>query len=102
MRRRTNKDRPARPEPRRCYRLTAKGLQALREAARRVRPWLASTGPKTAAGKVRASGNARKHGERSAEAMAQRREAAALFRMMRTMERDPNSEGPAAGGSINI
>jgi hypothetical protein len=34
--------------------------------------------------------------------MAQRREAAALFRMMRTMERDPNSEGPAAGGSINI
>ena len=57
-------DRP--PTASRPYRLTPAGLAALRASARRNRPWLASTGPRTAAGKAAASANALWHGERSA------------------------------------
>ena len=39
--------------------ITAEGRRRLREAAHRNRPWQHSTGPKTAAGKLRASQNGR-------------------------------------------
>ena len=42
----------------RQYRLTAHGRRRLQEAARRNRPWLHSTGPRTPAGKRRSAGNA--------------------------------------------
>lgn len=38
------------------------------ELIRRLKPWEKSTGPKTAAGKAKASRNSRKHGLRSAPA----------------------------------
>jgi hypothetical protein len=39
--------------------LTPKGLQSLREAALRNKPWLHSTGPRTPEGKARSSQNGR-------------------------------------------
>lgn len=80
--RRTKLDR-RRPRP---YRLTPEGLASLQRAARQKKPWRWSTGPKTAAGKARASRNALKSGERTAERTAARRELNALLRAMRDQE----------------
>jgi hypothetical protein len=45
---------------------------AAAERARKSKPWLRSTGPKTAAGKARSAQNALKHGYYSAAARTQR------------------------------
>ena len=71
---------PRMPRP---YRLTPMGLAALQSAAQRVKPWMRSTGPRTSEGKARSRLNATKHGERSANAMAQRRELAGLLEAIR-------------------
>ncbi|TWT40943.1 hypothetical protein RAS1_36310 [Phycisphaerae bacterium RAS1] len=55
--------------------LTKDGRRRLREAALRNRPWTYATGPRTAAGKARSSGNATKSGEHTAESKAARRQA---------------------------
>ena len=65
---------------RRRYQLTPEGLASLRASIRRVTPWEYSTGPRTADGKARSRMNAWKHGQRSAAAIAVRREYAALLR----------------------
>jgi hypothetical protein len=89
-----------RPRP---YRLTAAGLAALRASALRNKPWLASTGPRTAAGKARSSANALRHGERSADARQRRGEAAELMRVLRllravgTADRAADGAGPPCG-----
>ena len=78
----------------RRYRLTPAGLRSLREAVHRVRPWEASTGPRTAQGKERSRMNAWRHGERSLAASEQRREATELMRVIRRLA-PPN--GPEGG-----
>jgi hypothetical protein len=52
----------------RRYKLSKKGLQALRRTAARTKPWKKSTGPKTATGKMRSRMNGLKHGMYSASA----------------------------------
>lgn len=47
-----------------------------------------STGPRTPDGKARSRLNATKHGERSAEAVAQRRELAEAFALLRGLDDD--------------
>lgn len=81
--RQTNKD------CRRLYRLSITGLASLRATALRNRPWLRSTGPRTPAGKTRSRLNATKHGERSAERIAVRREINAALRGLRKYEHQP-------------
>jgi hypothetical protein len=54
----------------RTYRLSPRGLRSLRAAARRVRPWEHSTGPRSENGKSRSKMNAYKHGLRSAETLS--------------------------------
>src|ERR1041384_3794256 len=71
------------------------GLMSLRSSVRRVRPWEQSTGPRTAKGKARSSMNARKQGERSADAIAISRQLAALLRALR--EADHVSLGSQLG-----
>ena len=44
---------------RRSNGLTREGRERLREAAKRNKPWLHSTGPRTAAGKARSAENGR-------------------------------------------
>ncbi len=73
----------AKPRSRRAYRLSPEGLEALRAAARRNKPWERSTGPRTREGKVRLSRNALKHGERSTAAEEGRAIRAKLSRVMR-------------------
>jgi hypothetical protein len=77
----TNKDRPEH-RPRR-YCLSPEGLRSLRETARKNKPWLQSTGPRTPGGKERSKGNATMHSERSARSRAVRRELNAALRAMR-------------------
>jgi len=67
------------PRPKRTYRLTPAGLEALRASAARNRPWAASTGPTTPAGKLRVRVNAMKSGERRSIVRADARETAALL-----------------------
>lgn len=55
--------------------LTEAGRQRLREAARRNKPWLKSTGPRTPGGKAISSQNALKHGRDTDQARAHRRRA---------------------------
>lgn len=62
---------------------TQDGLERLREAARKNKPWRRSTGPRTAAGKNRSKNNAFKHGGRSAEAIESRKEINRILREMR-------------------
>ena len=47
--------------------LTPEGRERLRQAVMKTKPWLSSTGPRTAAGKARSAENGRKRqkGERS-------------------------------------
>ena len=80
--RQTNKDRP------RPYRLSPTGLKCLRAVALRNKPWLLSSGPKTAAGKARSKLNATKHGERSAKSRAAWRELNAALRSLDRLDRD--------------
>jgi len=56
---------PAEPSPRRGRGWPPARRKAQAENIRRVRPWLRSTGPRTAAGKARARMNGLKHGMRS-------------------------------------
>ncbi len=69
--------------PKRSYRLTPDGLASLRTSIARAKPWMSSTGPRTPDGKARSRRNAWKHGRRSAEEIARRRELAALLREVR-------------------
>jgi len=87
--RRTNKDaapvqsveaqQPSRP---RRYLLTPEGMASLRSSAQRAKPWERSTGPRTPEGKAQSSKNAAKHGERSAEVIAQRHELNRALRLV--------------------
>ena len=63
---------------------TAEHSRLCGERTRRVRPWAASTGPKSAAGKKRSSQNALKHGRYSKDAIAFRR---AATRWLRKIDR---------------
>ena len=76
----------------RRYRLTPEGLTRLRGSIQRVKPWLYSTGPRTLEGKARSRMNAWKHGERSAEEIARRRELAALLREVRAVIAEEHAE----------
>lgn len=69
---------------RRSYRLTRKGLKALRKSIQRNRPWEFSTGPRTLFGKSRTRMNALKHGERSAATVGLRRLASETIRRLTT------------------
>jgi hypothetical protein len=75
---------PRRPDrdqrPKRPYKLSLAGLDALRAAARRTKPWTRSTGPTTPAGKERTRLNGLKHGRRSAAAVERRRLSTAGFK----------------------
>jgi hypothetical protein len=64
--------------------LTPEGRSRLRESIRRTQPWLRATGPRTEAGKRRASenGRARQRGERSVRQL--RAELADVARLVRT------------------
>ena len=53
--------------PKRKYVLSHAGMASLQSTIRRNQPWRRSSGPRTAIGKARASRNALRHGERSAE-----------------------------------
>lgn len=57
---------------RRRYALSLKGRESLRLNAATVRPWLASTGPRSQEGKARTRLNGLKHGERSVLLRAER------------------------------
>jgi hypothetical protein len=48
----------------RTYKLTQKGLQSLRAALKKNKPWKLSTGPKSSQGKKISSLNAFRHGMR--------------------------------------
>ena len=80
---------PRRPDrdqrPKRPYKLSLAGLDALRAAARRTRPWTRSTGPTTTAGKERTRLNGLKHGRRSAAAVERRRLSTAAFGRVNTI-----------------
>src|SRR4051812_40478665 len=80
--RQTNKDRHQRR-----YRLSPSGLTSLRATALRNKPWLLSTGPRTATGKARSELNATKHGERSAQSRAAWRALNAALRAVNRGER---------------
>ena len=67
----------------RTYRLSPRGLRALRLSASRVRPWERSTGPRSEIGKSRSKMNAYKHGLRSAEVLALKRVTRATIRELR-------------------
>lgn len=58
--------------------LTPQGVERLRQAAVRGRPWLRATGPRTAEGKMRSAANGLKRAEGGQSANAARREVAAL------------------------
>ena len=64
---------------------TPEGLNRLREAALRNRPWMKSTGPRTPKGKAKSKLNAWKHGQRSAEAVASRRALTELTTVLRQL-----------------
>jgi hypothetical protein len=70
----------------RTYRLSPRGLRSLRAAARRVRPWEHSTGPRSAIGKRRSKMNAYKHGLRSAETHSLKRLTRATIKELRGLE----------------
>ena len=74
-------------KPRRPYRLTPEGLAKLQANIQKVQPWKKSTGPRTPQGKARSSQNARKHGERSAEAIVNRK----LILELKSVERLTNA-----------
>jgi hypothetical protein len=57
---------------------TAAGLDALRQAARKHRPWRHSTGPQTAAGKARSAANGRVRQQGPVSRLELRQELAAL------------------------
>jgi len=59
------------------------GIARLRAAARRHKPWLQSTGPRTASGKKRSSRNALTHGGRSAGVVAAHRRIVELLGAVR-------------------
>ena len=67
----------------RTYEQSPAGLNALRQSVRRTKPWLHSTGPKTAQGKARSRMNALTHGERAAKTIATRQEVALLLKTLR-------------------
>ncbi len=62
---------------------TPEGLERLREAAKRTKPWLKSTGPRTEAGKDRSKMNALKHGAYSAPVKAARKHLTQQIRLVR-------------------
>jgi hypothetical protein len=78
----------------RPYRLSPKGLEALRRTIAGNRPWEQSTGPRTPPGKARSSVNAFRHGERSRAAATQRRQAAAALRSAAGAVRESRATKP--------
>ena len=65
--------------------VTPDRLVCLQRAIRRTKPWQWATGPRTQAGKARSKMNALKHGLRSAEVVARRKELAELIREVRAI-----------------
>jgi len=63
-------------------RFSPEGLEALRLAARKNRPWEGSTGPRTAEGKARSRWNALKHGYWSRDEVETRRAVSRLLRLI--------------------
>ena len=65
--------------------LTPEGRTRLRKAALKNRPWQNATGPRTEEGKTRSSFNSWKHGQRSAQAVAQRKDFNSVLRELRDL-----------------
>ena len=80
----------------RPYRLSPAGFVALRAAALRTQPWLASTGPRTMMGKLASSQNALAHGLYARDAGNDTRAYATLCRHVRQLAA---GKGPPAAGS---
>jgi len=86
--------------------LTPEGRERLRQAALAGRPWLHSSGPKTAAGKLRVAENGKRRLEGAPSARELRRQLAALGNLATDMaalrqaaQRPANAErGPRAKG----
>ena len=65
--------------------LTQEGRAKLSQSGLRNRPWLKSTGPRTRVGKERSRWNSWKHGNWSAECVANRKALAEVIRELRDL-----------------
>jgi hypothetical protein len=82
--------------------LSPAGRERLRQAALASRPWLHSTGPRTAAGKARVARNGRGRLEGEPSARAVRRQLAALGNLATDMAALRRlAQRPRRGGELN-
>jgi hypothetical protein len=78
---------------------TAEGLERLRQAALRTQPWRHSTGPRTAAGKVRSAANGRVRQKGPVSVRELRAELAGLHDLAREMAA---ARARLAGGGSSV